>query len=161
MSCGACNKIHCSPKKKKASASWDKVLNVLFRMSEEISDRGEIESTYPKFHSRAFTSRQPFSHFAAASFHFLDTSILTVMCSLECRAGLELTCSLELPMVEQWGECPFLSISGPFLTRDQGMEAAAAALLKCSPWQQRFSTAKRFALLIWYSITLTNQVSSL
>lgn len=72
-------------KKKKGSASWDEVLNVLFSMSEEISDRGEIKSTYSEFHSHAFTSRQPLSHFSAVSFHFPDMSILTVMCSLECR----------------------------------------------------------------------------
>lgn len=40
MSCG----IHHS--QEKASASWNKVLNVLFRASEEIPDRDEIESIY-------------------------------------------------------------------------------------------------------------------
>lgn len=57
MSCG----IHCI--QEKASASWDKVLNVLFRVSEEISDRDEIESIYSEFPPHAFTSRQPLSDF--------------------------------------------------------------------------------------------------
>lgn len=72
-------------KKKKVSAGWDKVLNVLFRMSEEISDRGTIESTYSKSHSHAFTSRQPFSHFSAASFHFPDRSPSTLQWTHYCQ----------------------------------------------------------------------------
>lgn len=83
MSCG----IHCS--QEKTSASWDKVLNVLFRVSEEIPDRDEIESIYSEFPPHALT--EGMSDFWAVSFHLAGVSLSTVTHSLECRGRLNRT----------------------------------------------------------------------
>lgn len=104
MSCA----IHCS--EEKASACWDKVLNVLFRVSEEIPDRDEIESIYSEFPPHALTSRQPLSDFWAVSFHLADVSPLTVTCSLECRGAPNRTGTallIKAAMEQQWDEAPF------------------------------------------------------
>lgn len=154
MSCG----IHHS--QEKASASWNKVLNVLFRVSEEIPDRDEIESIYSESPPHALTSRQPLSDSWAVSFHLADVSPLTVTCSLECRGTPNRTGTallIKTAMEKQWDEAPFC---GCWHHSDQSSSvgAAAAALTKHSPWQLRSSTAKCFALLIWHSTALTNQV---
>lgn len=169
VSWGACTKIHLKKKQKqthgeiregKALSGWWKVLNVLFRMSEEVSDRDEIESTYSKFHSYTFTGKQPFSHLSGKWKEAAEMSLLTVICSLEHRRRVDGTGAPSLinSVVKQRDEYPPPSIVGSLLTRDQVMEAAAIALNKCSPWQQRFAAAKCLELLIWYSTTLTNQV---
>lgn len=79
MSCGVCTRILCSQKRKRAPASWDKMLNVLFRMSEVKLNL--LISNFSLMPSLA----DNLSHLSAASFHFPDMSVLTVMCSLECR----------------------------------------------------------------------------
>lgn len=136
------------------------MLNVLFRMSEEVSDRDETEPTYSKFHSYTFTGKQPFSRLSGKRKEAAEMSLLTVRWSIEGEwTGLELPPFLVNTMVKQRDEYPLPSIVGSLLIRDQGMEAAAIALNKCSPWHQRFSAAKCLELLIWYSTTLTNQVS--
>lgn len=152
---------HCS--QEKAPADWGKVLNVLFRVSEEIPDRDEVESIYSEFPPRALTSRQPLSDFWAVSFHLPDVSLLTVTCSLECRGTPSRTETASLVKTAHGKTVGWGPFHGCQHRSDWGssVEAAAAALTKCSPWQQRSSTAKCFALLIWYSTALTNQVSCL
>lgn len=162
VSCGTCTKIHCS--KKKASASWDKVLNILFRMSEDIPDGDEIESTYSIFHPPALSSRQPFSPFSAFLLPFLpfffpfcllpfpwyfciDSSVFT---GVRRRPGRMRTL---LPFKLTHGKTvPRVPLSFDIWTvcdqRPRKEAAATAALTRCSPWQQRFSAVKCFALLI-------------
>lgn len=157
MNCGVCTKIHCS-EKKKPSASWDKVLNGLFRMSAEISDRGEIESTYSKFQSHAFTSRQPFSHFSAVSFHFLDTSILTVMCSLERRRRPNRAGTPSLIKSTRGRTVGWVPLSVDTGTKHGSCCNSSYQVL---PLATEILNCKVFALLICYSTALTNQVSCL
>lgn len=73
------------------------MLNVLFRMSEEVSDRDETEPTYSKFHSYTFTGKQPFSRLSGKRNEAAEMSLLTVICLLEHRRRVDGTGAPSLP----------------------------------------------------------------